>query len=566
MAVALTAAAVLLQPASAARTACGGGLVCSTVTVALDRSGHVPGTITLHVEVLATQRVPPRGTIFLVAGGPGQGSAASFDLGRSTSAQFFRALFPGYTLVAFDNRGTGSSGVLDCPNDALSDAATIVAGCATRLGSNRDFYATPDHVEDLEAVRQAVGVDRIAIYGVSYGTKLALAYAAAHPEHVERLLLDSVLPLDRPDPFATDELTAMPSTLAQYCPTSTCKAATPNFSGDVVALANALAAKPLAGLSAADFLGLVFSADLSPGLDAELPAAVRAAREGSPKPLLRLEKIANAESAEEDVSLGLYLATTCHDGTFPWQPGASLADRASSLTGASTGLFGPFGSWALPLGSAYTCLGWPTPAAGTSVDPHPLPDVPMLALSGGLDLRTPTVWAASVASQFPHGHLVVVPGVGHSVLTTDPSGCGAEAVLEWLSGTTPAARCPRAQAYVPTVPAYPARLPAHLDARRTLAIAGQTLHDAEAIWFMAAASGDSTATEPGLAGGTLVAGSSSFRLRGYAITPRVALSGVIRMTHATAPLEFSGAVTVSGAGAAHGKLTLRDGKLVGALH
>jgi pimeloyl-ACP methyl ester carboxylesterase len=563
-AVALTVAAVLLQPASAARAACGGGLVCSTVTVPLDRSGRVPGTLTLHVEVLPTQRVPPRGTIFLVAGGPGQGSAAAFDLGQTTSAQFFRALFPGYTLVAFDNRGTGSSGLLDCPNDPLTDALSTVSGCANLLGSTRDFYATPDHVEDLEAVRQAVGVDRIAIYGVSYGTKLALAYAAAHPEHVERLLLDSVLPLDRPDPFGTDELRAMPSTLAQYCPGSTCRAATSDFSGDVIALANALAAKPLAGLGAAEFLELVFSADLSPGLDAELPAAVHAARRGVPQPLMRLDKIANQES-EDDVSLGLYLATTCHDGTFPWQPGASVADRANSIQGASNGLLGPFGSWALPLGSAYTCLGWPTPAAGTSVAAHPLPDVPVLALSGGLDLRTPTAWAASVISQFPQGHLVVVPGVGHSVLTTDPSGCAADAVLLWLSGSTPDPQCPRASPYVTTVAPYPAHLPAHLDARRTLAVAGQTLHDAEAIWLMSAGSGDTTATAPGLDGGTLVAGRTSFRLRNYAIAPHVALSGVIRMARAVAPIEFSGSVTVSGAGAAHGTLTLRNGKLVGKL-
>ena len=57
----------------------------------------------------------------------------------------------------------------------------------------RAFYTTREHAEDIESVRLALGVDKIAIWGVSYGTKHAEAYALAHPSHVERLLLDSVV-------------------------------------------------------------------------------------------------------------------------------------------------------------------------------------------------------------------------------------------------------------------------------------------------------------------------------------------------------------------------------------
>jgi len=78
--------------------------------VPLDRSGAVPGTVDLHVESL-----PPSGqssgAVFLLAGGPGQGSAHTFDLGDPQSASLFRFLFPGYTLVAYDDRGTGNSGL-----------------------------------------------------------------------------------------------------------------------------------------------------------------------------------------------------------------------------------------------------------------------------------------------------------------------------------------------------------------------------------------------------------------------------------------------------------------------
>ena len=54
-----------------------------------------------------------------------------------------------------------------------------------------------EHGEDIESVRLALGVDKVAVWGVSYGTKHAVAYALAHPTHVERLLLDSEVLPDR---------------------------------------------------------------------------------------------------------------------------------------------------------------------------------------------------------------------------------------------------------------------------------------------------------------------------------------------------------------------------------
>jgi hypothetical protein len=147
----------------------------------------------------------------------------------------------------------------------------------------------------------------------------------------------------------------------------------------------------------------------------------------------------------------------------------------------------------------------------------------------------------------------------------DPSGCSALAVIGWITGSTPAAQCPRAKPFVATVGAYPTHLPARLGAQQTLTVARRTLQDAEAIWLLALDSGAAAALEPGLDGGGLFAFSRSFRLRSYTIAPRVAPSGVIHVSLAKVPIGFSGSVTVSGAGVAHGTLTLRDGELVGKL-
>src|SRR5919198_1360604 len=106
------------------------GVLCTDVVVPLDRTGVVPDTVTLHVEVLPAAGTP-RGTIFLIAGGPGQGSARSYALGDPGAVNLYHFLFPGYTLVAYDDRGTGDSGLLNCPElqkANTADAERVLLG------------------------------------------------------------------------------------------------------------------------------------------------------------------------------------------------------------------------------------------------------------------------------------------------------------------------------------------------------------------------------------------------------------------------------------------------------
>ncbi|TML10100.1 MAG: alpha/beta hydrolase [Actinobacteria bacterium] len=224
------------------------GLECVTVNVPLDRSGGTPGTVSLHVEELPAPGMP-RGVLFLIAGGPGQASSGTFALGAN--AVDLRGEYPGYTLIAFDPRGTGRSGLLRCPElqadpfAELTREQALVAKCATETGPSRAFYSTRDHVDDIDAVRRALGVDKIALWGTSYGTQLSVAYALTYPSHVERLLLDSVADPAGRDPFARDDLQQMPKGLASLCSGGLCRAATSNFVGEVVTLANRMAAHPV---------------------------------------------------------------------------------------------------------------------------------------------------------------------------------------------------------------------------------------------------------------------------------------------------------------------------------
>ena len=592
----LSAAAALLASGRAAAaparfTACGqDGLECTTIRVPLDRTGVTPGTLPIYVERLPAEGFQ-RGTMFLIAGGPGQPSAETFGLG--SHAATYRALFPGYQLVAYDDRGTGKSNLIICPRFQATLTATVeqqarlAADCANTIGPTRVFYGTRDHAEDIEAVRQAIGVDKIGLWGTSYGTKLSVAYALAHPDHVERLLLDSVVRPEGPDPFALPVLQEMPNGLRSLCFSTTCAAATPNIVRDVAALANRLAARPLTGsvlrpsgkpakvrVDGPTFLGTVVDSDLSPGVAAELPAAVSAALHGRPAPLLRLVwlDLQSSSLAAQDLSFGLFVATNCDDGQFPWDPTTPVAQRKALFDAARAalpvGATGPFGRWATDFGTAALCLLWPSPAGGDRLPNGPYPDVPVLLVNGDRDLRTPLANAFVVASRFPHAQITVVPGVGHSVIGGgDYTRCADNAVRAWLTGAVPTPRCPRVAPLVAPIPAFPrsiagiAPVGATGARGRTLAAVIRTVKESGASWLLAPGGGaGGSISIAGPYGGRLrpAQDDPAFNLNRYTTVPGVQVSGRLELVFATfravIPFRFEGTVTVRGPKAIRGTL------------
>jgi pimeloyl-ACP methyl ester carboxylesterase len=512
----------------------------------------------------------------MVAGGPGQASALAFDL--ATLGPSWQKLFPGYTLVAFDPRGTGGSGFLNCVVGAsgLSEAQQV-ATCGQELGPDRAFYTTEANAKDIDAVRAALGANTVAVWGVSYGTKVALAYAAAFPTHVERLLLDSVVTPNGPDPLALDSLQGIPLGLGQICADAACHAITPDLAGELATLANRAETTPIRGrirtpsgrletvaMDGLTLLNVAVQADLDPGLRSELPSAIQAATAGRPGQLLRTVTFGESGFALADNSFseGLFLATTCNDGRFPWAPTDDLQTREQELAAAvaalPAGATGPFGSWATQIGPASVCLDWPAPAGNAAFPAGPFPDVPVLALSGSFDMRTPTSNASAIVAQFPHGHLLVVPGIGHSVLTTDPSSCTGNAVRAWLNGQAVADRCPRVRPYLAAVPRIPVSFAAARPAKGTSGVRGRTLSVVETTVQDAFASEVTAGTAvAGLASGSANGELGVLMLRGFGDVPGVTVTGILDVKPAKAgPVAvLTGSVKVTGPKAAHGTVT-----------
>ena len=567
--------------------ASGTPVLCGSVTVPLNPARPKEGTVALSVQVLPAAGQlgnTPENVIFLVAGGPGQASVETFDL-RDTGS-IWQSIFPGYTLVTYDDRGTGNSGKISCPGiNAIITASPaagtrIVAACGRHLGARSSDYSTLANARDMDAIRRAIGADKVSIFGASYGTKQALGYALTFPAHVDRLVLDSVVSPSWPDAFFSASLHALPGSLDQLC-RDACQGVTTNAGADFVKLANRLAAHPSYGtvedpaghptkirLDGYALLELGIDTDLVPGIAAELPAAVRAGLDGNPAPLERLAVIDDASSTapgSAGVNITDNIATDCSDGRFFWTPRTPLPQRQAALRKALSTLtpaeIGPFGKWVALGGTAQECVDWPPTTTSTLLPNGPWPNVPVLILSGSRDIRTPTPVGRAVAAHFQQSRVIVIKNSGHAVTFNSP--CADVYVSDWVQGRSHSA-CPAIPLELAPLRSFPQapRGNGKLTPAQTLAIAASTLREAEATTLSADQLG---APVTGITGGTLLAHQDdTAKLDGYADVSGVALSGSLTIDP-SGRSDTSATISVSGFRAASGHLSLSGGVLQGDL-
>jgi pimeloyl-ACP methyl ester carboxylesterase len=571
--------------------------------VPLDRAGTVPGTIALSVQRLQAGLTPSSSAVLALAGGPGQAA----DPLAGFMAKAIAPALRGRDLIVYDQRGTGHSDPLSCHNSpALEKArseAQLAEQCALQLGPARGAFTSEESVADIEAIREAMGYEKLVLYGTSYGTKVALEYAERYPEHVEALVLDSVVLPEGPEPFSLSSIQALRPVLEELCSEGACTHITANPLGDVATLAARLRKHPLSGsvydgaghrhaaaMGEADLFNILLAGDLNPALRALLPAAVQSALHGDPDPLLRLKALSEGlipnvplqprgsqaeREASEEENNALFLATSCEEKPFPWQRSATPATRErearAALHGLPSGDLYPFDAAAVWTDSLVpVCLDWPNaspapPAAG------PLPNVPTLILSGEQDLRTPTSGARRVAAEIPDAQLLVVPYTGHSVIGSDFSNCAALAVEAFFGGAAVGGQSiqpckPEANPFgptpiTPTKLAYVQPVPGLRGNRgRTLTAVLDTIVDLERQLIGATLQVDQKlpngSSFGGLHGGYAKLSASAVSLHDLTFVPGVALNGTLPAKNGKLQ---SITIHVSGAAATHGTITLTAG-------
>jgi pimeloyl-ACP methyl ester carboxylesterase len=477
------------------------GFQCARMAVPLDRSGAVPGNVSLLVKrVRARQRggasLPP---LFVLAGGPGQSATDAF------AADSLALLYPAYgrrDLIVYDQRGTGRSGLLRCPRLErvnLLRAGPAAAACARRLGPARAFYTSRDTTDDIEALRQRLGVDRIALYGTSYGTKTALVYAKRYPDHVERLVLDSVAELDGPDAYYLDTMAAVPRVIRSLCGRLCTWTRDPvadlhRLVGRIGARGGALRGhvvdargkRRASRLTRVDLFTVLLAGDFDPTLRSAFPGAVDAALHGDVAPMLRLRRRAFLVDAEppppRELSSAVYAATTCEEVPLPWPratpPNATQRDSLAAARAAAIpeSAFEPFDrATALASDTIELCESWPESPVAPDLGSGGLPDVPVLLVEGADDLRTPLENARRTAQQFPRSHVVVAPDTGHSAIGSDFAGCALTSFARFIQRRPVPSRCPHVRKAFPAAPPPPGRLSAVRPLHGTPGIRGRTL-------------------------------------------------------------------------------------------
>jgi pimeloyl-ACP methyl ester carboxylesterase len=399
------------------------GAECGRVRV--PENWRLPAGRTLDLFVV---RLPASGPdpvpdpVFYLAGGPGEAAAeTAADLPETLAV-----LRPRRDLVFVDQRGTGRSHPLACPGggpdsrvDFSEPSPEEARACRAALETGADLrrYTTWDAVEDLDAVRQALGYGTINLAGASYGTQVAQAYLRRHPDRVRTAMLTGALPL-LPDSLLFDGRDAQRALhlLLQDCGADpACAAAFPHLALETEEVLKRLREKPVRVtvddpkggaprevlLDHQAFATTLRTRLYSARAESRVPLALHQAYEGDYVPMARA-MLAIGLRLNRRASLGMFLSVFCSE-TAPF-----LDPAAVQRLGAGT-FFGPERT----LAWLRACREWPRGDLPGDTAAPVRAAVPVLILSGRLDPVTPPYWGEQVAAFLPNARQVVFAASSH---------------------------------------------------------------------------------------------------------------------------------------------------------
>ena len=423
-----------------------GNARCGTYEVWEDRAAKSGRRIQLHLVVLpARGRERQADPLFYLAGGPG--SAATEMAGAI--ARVLAPVNQHRDLVFVDVRGTGRSGALRC--EPLGDAQPLqryfdeffpdayVRECLKRQEGDARLYTQPIAMDDLDEVREALGYDRVSLFGSSGGTRQAQIYMRRHGARVRTAVLFGVAPMDGEIPLSFSRaLDAGIEWLLRWCgQTPHCHSAYPDLAGDWERSKKRFENGPVEATVRHPRTAQEERVRISRGVYAdgvrhmiynlvaarrELPARIHAAGHGDFGPFAEAE-LRQARNFDRIIANGFYLSSTCaEDVRF-----ISEAD----VRRATDGTF--LGDYRVRRQQA-ACRIWP---AGEGIDENfqqPIDvDVPVLVISGEVDVATPVADGERVARALANARHIVLPNQGHGY---ENAGCWGPIVASFIDAAT----------------------------------------------------------------------------------------------------------------------------------
>jgi pimeloyl-ACP methyl ester carboxylesterase len=398
---------------------------CGVLRVAEDRSNPEGRSIDLRVAIVpAISRNPAPDPLVFLSGGPGQAATESYP----QLAPAFRRISRDRDVVLVDQRGTGGSNALRCPEEEVKDLALLdeekigpwVARCLEALDGDPRFYTTSIAMTDLDEVREALGYERVNLYGLSYGTRAALTYLRMFPERVRTVILDGVVPptevlgLD----VAKDAQRAIDLVMTRCSSDPPCREAFPDLSKDLdsvmerleipvpVALRHPRTGEmeeiPFSREMAAYAIRLLSYSQETASL---VPLLLSSAARSDVAPLAAQFLIVTARVGET-MAEGMGISVVCSED-FPFLEEEAIVERTQDT------YLGALQTDSLKL----VCPLWPRGEVPADFKTPVSPSAPVLLLSGEADPVTPPENGEITASQLGAIALhLVARGQGHVVI------------------------------------------------------------------------------------------------------------------------------------------------------
>lgn len=361
--------------------------------------------------------------VFMFAGGPGEGSISMAPFANGP----LKALRATHDIVLVDQRGTGGSNPLDCDSGIATDPDAafgrlfdreLFRACRENLaqGADLDMYLTDIAVRDVDDIRALLGYEKVSVYGVSYGTRMAQAYARRYPERVSAAVIDAVVPfdLDAPLTYARTAQHALDELFAHCDSQAECRARHPELRDDFAKLIARLDKAPVNArvrtrdgetsvrMTRGDFgyaiRGMLYRADILPSL----PAMIHGAATSGDLSVFAQFHWERAASFANGFSMGHHLSVLCaEDVAFLREE-----DIAQETEGTFLGRY-PVDEY------RETCRLWTSNAIAPALRRPLDTDVPTLLLTGRFDPSNPPFIAERVGQHLPRSRHIVVPDRGH---------------------------------------------------------------------------------------------------------------------------------------------------------
>ncbi len=413
------------------------GSQCARTPVPLDHANG-PGGATVELFVRKFPAVgPSRGTVWLVAGGPGE-SGASFYPFLDT----LRRSFPDRDLMVPDHRGTGYSTKL-CPveeavdsEDGIALAGSEWGGCIGALHGDpvrAAAFSITQAAHDLsQLVDRYRGDGTTHVYGVSYGTQLVLRMMRAAPPRVDGLILDSLVPPERSDQWDLSHRSQVTDAVGRQVLGSEGEVTYRRLL--VAAEANPAWLERIPGQNLKAFMGTLLD---YPTLRGRMPVLI--------------EELGRGETTTLDRTLADLKALTARFGRYPQSPSSlplvmvisgSENNARPDLTPATIAEEAKGLVFTSPLGGYLAGNPMPLYARDGLFGDQPASLPPTLVLQGTLDPKTPYAGAAERVGDLASlaVTLVAVEGAPHFILFTAPT-CFESRVRSFVNHQPVADRC-----------------------------------------------------------------------------------------------------------------------------